>query len=102
MLGGHFSGLDDMRLATAQQQALDALLTIARPGSVVALSAEHGAGRSTILRAAAPRLGGTILGSSDLQRALGQAGQHPLAVEESFHRLVVSALDEHKVVYLDD
>jgi transitional endoplasmic reticulum ATPase len=102
MLGGHFSGLDDMRLATAQQQALDALLTIARPGSVVALSAEHGAGRSTILRAAAQRLGGTILGSSDLQRALGQAGQHPLAVEESFHRLVVSALDEHKVVYLDD
>ena len=57
-----------MKLADAQLQALDALLTIARPGCVVALATDHGAGRTTILRAAAKRTGGMILGSSDLQR----------------------------------
>ena len=91
-----------MKLANAQQQALDALLTIARPGCVVTLATDEGAGRSTILRAAAKRTGGTILGSSDLQRALEQPGRHPLAIEEAFHRLVADALDEHQVVYVDD
>lgn len=91
-----------MRLATAQQQALDALLAIARPGCVVSLSAELGAGRSTILRAAAKRTGGVTLGSSDLQRAMEQPGRHPLAIEEAFHRLIADALDEHGVVYFDD
>ncbi|MDF1502227.1 AAA family ATPase [Roseisolibacter sp. H3M3-2] len=85
-------------LAPAQQRALDALVDLP-PGPAV-LVTRPGMGRSTLLRAVHRALGGTLLGASDLTRALD--ARHPLAVEEALHRLLADALAEHEVVLVDD
>jgi ATP-dependent 26S proteasome regulatory subunit len=91
-----------MRLAPAQRQAMDALLAIAKPGCVVALSADYGTGRTAILREAHATLGGAFLGAKDLEKSMEQPGRHPLSLEESFHQNVARALDSSDVVFVDD
>jgi transitional endoplasmic reticulum ATPase len=95
--------IDDMpvQLSPAQQHALDAVLNGARPGRLVTLTSAPGLGRTTVLEQAHSRLGGTLLGAADLQRASGDA-RHPLALEDAFYSLVGEALKREAVVLLDD
>ncbi|MFN2565453.1 MAG: AAA family ATPase [Gemmatimonadaceae bacterium] len=90
-----------LQLSPAQQRALDTLLAGARPGRLVALSGHLGVGKTTLLREAHARLGGVMLGATDLQRASSEA-RHPLALEDAFYALVGDALDSNSVVLLDD
>ena len=87
-------------LAPAQQRALDSLLQAARPGNVIALVANPGNGRTTVLGAAQKKLGGRWLGAADLQRAIST--RHPLAVEDSLYELASHALAEDEIVFIDD
>src|SRR5688500_9815314 len=90
-----------LQLSPSQQRALDKLLDEAHPGRVVALAAGPGLGKTTVLREAHARLGGSILGAADMQRAAGEAA-HPLALEDAFYALIGDALDRNTVVLLDD
>jgi transitional endoplasmic reticulum ATPase len=90
-----------LQLSPSQQRALDKLLAEAHPGRVVALAAGPGLGKTTVLREAHARLGGSILGATDMQRAAGEA-RHPLALEDAFYALIGDGLDRNTVVLLDD
>lgn len=87
-------------LAPAQQRAFDALLEAARPGHLAALIATPGTGKTTLIRAVHERLGGRRLGATDLQAAT--AARHPLAIEDAVFDLIDEALQEHRVVHVDD
>jgi len=87
-------------LAPAQQRALDSLLEAAKPGKVVALVANPGNGRTTVLRAAQKKLGGRWLGAGDMQGAIST--RHPLAIEDSVFDLASRALADEEIVFIDD
>ena len=90
-----------VQLSPAQQRALDALLTSARPGRLVVLTSAPGLGRTTVLEQAHSRLGGSLLSAADLQRSANDA-RHPLALEDAFYSLMGDALKRDSVVLLDD
>ena len=89
-----------VHLCPAQSQALQTLLQSLRVWNVAVLSATPGMGRTTVLRAAHERVGGaflTLAAFCDLM-----SGRHPLAIEETFFRWVLEALEKHPAVFLDD
>src|SRR5262249_29617307 len=87
-------------VAPTQRRALDAVLTAARPGRVVTLFGAIGNGKTTILENAQAALGGVRLGAAEMQTAL--AAVDPLAIENAFYDLVMSALDGNRTVFIDD
>lgn len=91
---------DGVDLCPAQRRALDVLLGGLGVWNVAAVSADTGAGRTTVLRAAHAAVGGTFLGITDFLDAL--AGRHPQAIEETFQRLVWDALQKSPAVFVDD
>jgi ATP-dependent 26S proteasome regulatory subunit len=88
------------RLSPSQEKAFDAARRDLEATSLVALWTPSGLGRTTILRALHARSGGAFLSMRRYMDALSEA--HPLALEETFQELVVSALRKHDVVYVDD
>ena len=89
------------QLSPSQQRALDKLLGAARPGKLVVVAAAPGVGKTTVLGEAHARLGGVLLGATDMQRAATEA-PHPLALEDAFYALIGDALVRNPVVLLDD
>ena len=87
-------------LCPAQQHAFDGLSAALPDGHVFVLSGDVGMGKTTLLRALHRQVGGAFLTIKDLVDALRP--RHPLAVEETFAELVMTALLAHAQVIVDD
>jgi shikimate kinase len=89
-----------MRLCPAQQQAHDALMGGLPVGNIFLLRGGTGAGKTTVLREVHQATGGAFLTMKDFVDAL--RASHPLALEETFEKLVMDALRANDVVIVDD
>lgn len=87
-------------LCPRQQHAFDALQHVLPLGHVFALTSDTGLGRSTVLQELHSQIGGAFLNMKDWLDAL--RGQHPVSLEETFEQLILSALEKHDAVFLDD
>jgi ATP-dependent 26S proteasome regulatory subunit len=87
-------------LCPAQQHAFDGLSSALPDGHVFVLSGSAGMGKTTVLRALHATTGGAFLSMRDFLDAM--RSRHPLALEETFERLVLDALAAHDVVLVDD
>jgi tRNA A37 threonylcarbamoyladenosine biosynthesis protein TsaE len=67
--------------------------------SIVALGGESGRGKTTVLERLQTDLGGSLVRISDVVTEAGQ--KHPLALEESFFDVLMSALQRERVVMVD-
>jgi SpoVK/Ycf46/Vps4 family AAA+-type ATPase len=91
---------DAVRLCPAQQRAFDELLRAFPVGDVFVIRADGGNGRSTVMRAAQAKLGGTLITIKQLADSM--PAKHPLAIEETFYELVLNALKCDDLVLVDD
>jgi predicted AAA+ superfamily ATPase len=87
-------------LSPAQQSAFEKIRGHWHDQQVFVLRANHGTGRSTVLRKLLETSGGRLLTAADLVAALRH--RHPLALEEAFEQLVSDALASADAVFLDD
>lgn len=87
-------------LSPAQQQAYVSLLNGLPIGSVFVLHGGTGRGKTTVLRAVHSAIGGAFLTMKDFVDALRV--QHPLAMEETFEQMLLTALTANDTVILDD
>lgn len=67
---------------------------------VLGLTGSSGAGKTTVLQKLREQIGGEWLSSRELLHALRTC--HPLAIEETFERIVETALQNAEHVFLDD
>jgi hypothetical protein len=90
-----------LTLSPTQHKARTALVAaLTRPG-LVALAAEPGMGRTTILGTLGADIKTVRLDVRDFMAALGR--HHPLALEETWHELVTTALArDAQLVLFDD
>src|SRR5271169_5731748 len=93
-------GGEELRLSPAQQRAMSQLMGNIPIGNVFVVGGESGLGITTVLRAAHQKLGGAFLNIKDIVD--GMEGQHPLAIEETFMRVLWSAIKSKDVVIFDD
>ncbi len=89
-----------IELCPAQQQAFEKILQVLPLLPVVGLSGRSGCGKTTVLRKVQEQTGGEWISARELMREL--RGCHPLAIEETFERLVETALKQSEYVFLDD
>lgn len=89
-----------MPLSPIQKKALDDLRKGWSIGDVFVLWAPNGLGRTTMLRALHEERGGVLLGMAAYLERLAECD--PLALEETLHKLLMSALQENDVVLVDD
>src|SRR5260221_3699405 len=87
-------------LCPAQQRSLDRLLHALSVGSAFTFYGAPGMGKTKVLREVHRLRGGAFLTIKDFVDAM--QGQHPLAMEETFRRIMLDALMAHEVVILDD
>lgn len=87
-------------LCPAQQSAFDGLVASLAHSHIFVLSGSTGMGKTTVLRAIHGKIGGAFLTMKDFLDA--QQVRHPLALEETFTRLVMDALVAHDQVIVDD
>lgn len=87
-------------LCPAQETAMRQLELAIPLGSVFLLRSGVGMGRTTVLRNLHEELGGAFLDARDLVDAM--RSQHPLALEETLHQLVMDELRANEVVIVDD
>jgi hypothetical protein len=88
------------QLSPAQQEAFDGIRQGMTIGSVLTLAGGSGSGKTTVLRELHRECGGIFLNMRDFVEA--SADQHPLALEETFYRMVIGALKTDDVVIVDD
>ena len=88
------------QLSPAQREAFDGLRSGMKIGSVLTLSGGSGSGKTTVVREIHRESGGILLNMRDFVEA--SADQHPLALEETFYRLVIGALKTDDAVIVDD
>lgn len=89
-----------MELCPAQQNAFKGVLAALTTGSIIRLRGGVGRGKTTVLQRVRQEVGGAFLTMRDFVEA--SAKSHPLALEETFHQLILNALQEHEVVLVDD
>ncbi|HEY2586294.1 MAG TPA: ATP-binding protein [Tepidisphaeraceae bacterium] len=90
-----------IQLSPSQQRAADALESaLAKEGNCLTLWCRSGLGRTTVLRELQRRTGATLLTVRELVETL--SARHPLAIEESFYRVVCDALSASDRVIVDD
>jgi transitional endoplasmic reticulum ATPase len=87
-------------LSPAQQRAFEGLAASRQVGSMLALCADTGLGKSTVLRALHQRWGGALLTAKDFLETFQT--RHPLALEEGVYQLLITALRTHDHVLVDD
>jgi transitional endoplasmic reticulum ATPase len=90
----------DPSLCPAQQRAFDDMTSALPDGDIFVLSGDTGMGKSTVLRALHATTGGAYLSMRDFLDAMRP--RHPLAMEETFERLVLNALAANEVIFVDD
>lgn len=87
-------------LCPTQQVVFETLLRSSKIGNVFELQGNSGTGKSTILRKLYQDLRGTFLHIRDFIDEM--QGQHPLALEETFDRLMTRMIRTNDVVIVDD
>jgi ATP-dependent 26S proteasome regulatory subunit len=87
-------------LCPAQQQGLDELRQLLPLGSVFTLSGPGGSGRTTVLRLLHQQSGGAFLNMKDFTDMLRE--RNPVALEETFERMVLDAMKQHRQIIVDD
>jgi transitional endoplasmic reticulum ATPase len=87
------------QLTPAQLQALERLRQSLSVGNLITLGGS-GRGASTVLNCLHQETGGRLLALPDYLEAASD--RHPLGMEEALRRLVLDAIREHAIVYLDD
>ncbi len=90
----------EAQFSPAQQRAYQTVLRSLSVGNIVHLWGGDGLGKTTLLRELHRQQGGTFLNMRDFIDRL--QSRHPLAIEETFERMVMDALREHDTVILDD
>lgn len=91
---------ESVKLCPTQQTAFDGLRRGLQIGHVLALWGGGGSGKTTVLREIQRVTGGCLLNMGDFEAAL--RAQHPLALEETYGRVVMDALQAHDTVIVDD
>jgi AAA+ superfamily predicted ATPase len=89
-----------IQLCSAQQQALDKLLSAAARDNILVLRADDGMGKTTILREVQATLGGALLSLKEFVEAMRT--RHPLALEETLDEWLRGKLAAHDCVLVDD
>ncbi|MDX2232768.1 MAG: AAA family ATPase [Leptolyngbyaceae cyanobacterium bins.349] len=88
------------QLCPAQQLAFDRLLQQMHTHSVLEILGNPGMGKTTLLHHAHQYLGGELLQMYDF---IDQTkSRHPFALEEAFEAWVMTALQQHEIVIIDD
>lgn len=87
-------------LTPAQASAHVRLKEALRVGNFVGLIGGPGMGKSTLLRRLHAEVGGAFIEITDLVHTL--RNEHPLAIEESYERVLLDALADHSTVFVDD
>jgi transitional endoplasmic reticulum ATPase len=87
-------------LSPSQQAAVETVVRKLEAGPIVTVCGGGGVGKTTVLRALHARLGGVLLTMKEYVDAL--RSRHPLAMEETVEQLIMTALREHDVVFVDD
>jgi len=88
------------QLSPTQQQAFDHLLQLLPSHPVLEIVGNPGVGKTALLHHTHRQLGGELLQMYDF---IDQTRQyHPLALEEAFETMVMTALQQHSVVIVDD
>ncbi|RPI89448.1 MAG: ATP-binding protein [Planctomycetaceae bacterium] len=87
-------------LCPAQQVTFAALRHSLTLNPIGVLDGRNGSGKTAVLRALCESHGGVYLPLAELVVEMRQA--NPLALEETFERLVSEALEKHPAVFLDD
>jgi transitional endoplasmic reticulum ATPase len=90
----------DHPLTPSQTTSLEALAACWPVANVFQVVGDTGMGKTTILHSLQRRFGGTMLGIKDFIDASRE--RHPLAIEETFERLVMEALAHSETVLVDD
>jgi len=89
-----------VNLSPSQKRAVEGLREDWPDTNSFVLWAPYGLGRSTMLRAVQTERGGIILDMATYLERLADA--EPLALEETLHQILMSALRENEVVLVDD
>jgi AAA+ superfamily predicted ATPase len=79
---------------------MEALLQAIQVGRIVHLNSATGLGKTTILRQLQQKLGGIYLNNKELMETA--SGKHPLQVEDAVYSVVLKALKESEIVFVDD
>lgn len=87
-------------LSPAQQEAYDSLVYYAEKGHLFVLYGKGGRGKTAVLKKLHESQGGLMLTMKDVVETM--QGQHPLALEEAFYRLMMHAFHQNDIVMLDD
>lgn len=87
-------------LSPAQQQACNQILKMLPLLPVVGLTGPSGSGKTTILEHVRKQTGGEWVAAKELMRAMRTS--HPLAIEETFERIVEAAIKDAEYVFIDD
>src|SRR5262249_55545214 len=93
-------GTRTMELSPTQQRAYDGALRALSIGDVVVLWGGTGMGKTTVLREIHRTRGGAFLTMKPFIDAMRD--RHPLAMEETFEQMMMTALAAHDIVILDD
>jgi SpoVK/Ycf46/Vps4 family AAA+-type ATPase len=89
-----------MPLTPVQQAAFNSLRHALSVNPIALLWGESGSGKTTVLHELEREFGARLLTLRDLLEAM--RSQHPLALEETFERIVLEALDQSACVIIDD
>src|SRR5262245_50326595 len=87
-------------LTNAQQEAFTGLLEGTTVGSVLALKAPCGMGKTTILKKIHAARGGILLGTREL--VAGLMSDNAAGIEEAFLRMIDDAMQTARLVIVDD
>ena len=87
-------------LSPAQQQACDQILKMLPLLPVLGLTGPSGSGKTTILQHVREGTGGEWIAAKEMVHAMRTA--HPLALEETFERIVEAAIKDAEYVFIDD
>jgi cytidylate kinase len=89
-----------LRLCPAQQRGFDQMRRLWPLGNVFVLAGDAGRGRTTVLRQLHRDVGGTFLNMKDFLEAMRHG--NPVALEETFEKLILDALEADDTVLVDD
>jgi ATP-dependent 26S proteasome regulatory subunit len=92
--------LSSIQLCPSQQKALDGLRSGVGIGPVMKFWGGAGSGKTTVLREFHRESGGGFLNMRHFVEASTE--QHPMAMEETFYRVVLVALKANETVIVDD
>ena len=90
----------ESELCPAQKESFDWLVAAWEMSPILHLWTPDGYGRSKVLHALHKRFGGVRIGLKDFVSFSGN--RHPLALEDALYDLVMKALSENDIVFVDD